>query len=80
MTFDPDAESENTAVIAGFANELAGLDIAATLTDSDGRADYRRSIPYGRDGQPLHDADRIAATTDSESWFEPDDFDESGAQ
>lgn len=76
MTDDPDFEFDDAAA-EGVADELAGIDVVATLANLDGRTDYRRSVPYGRDGRPLHDVDRLATPPGVDSWLvvEPEDGD-----
>ncbi|MBM4640470.1 hypothetical protein GS448_15835 [Rhodococcus hoagii] len=76
MTDDhPELGSADNSVNA-FANELDGLDVAATFANPDARDEYRRSVPYGRDGRPVHDVDQFAAAAGGDGWFTAADLDD----
>ncbi|MEE2058271.1 hypothetical protein [Rhodococcus artemisiae] len=72
MTHDTTEPEPADDSVTAFADELAGLDVAATLADPDDRDEYRRSVPYGRDGRPARDLDRLATPPGSDAWFDPD--------
>ncbi|WP_072689376.1 hypothetical protein [Rhodococcus marinonascens] len=73
MTFEPDPDDLNDDEfnernVDYFTDELAGLDVEATLANPRNLSHYRRSIEYGRDGRPLHELDRLANPPGSDRW------------